>query len=46
VTDGDIRRGILKGISLDEPVKRIFYVSPLTAYIDDDPETMHRIMKE
>ena len=46
VTDGDIRRGILKGISLDEPVKRIFYVSPLTASIDDDPKTMHRIMKE
>jgi dTDP-glucose pyrophosphorylase len=46
VTDGDIRRGILKGVSLDEPVKRIFYVSPLTASIDDDPKTMHRIMKE
>ncbi|MCP4670888.1 MAG: CBS domain-containing protein [Desulfobacula sp.] len=46
VTDGDIRRGILKGISLDESVKRIFYVSPLTASIDDDPQTMHKIMKE
>jgi dTDP-glucose pyrophosphorylase len=46
VTDGDIRRGILKGISLDAPVKRIFYVSPLTASIDDDPKTMRRIMKE
>jgi dTDP-glucose pyrophosphorylase len=46
VTDGDIRRGILKGVSLDEPVKHIFYVSPLTASIDDDPRTMHRIMKE
>ncbi len=46
VTDGDIRRGILKGVSLDAPVKQIYYVSPLTASIDDDPETMHRIMKE
>ncbi len=46
VTDGDIRRGILKGISLDAPVKQIYYVSPLTASIDDDPETMHRIMRE
>ena len=46
VTDGDIRRGILKSVDLDEPVKRIYYVSPLTASIDDDPETMHRIMKE
>ncbi len=46
VTDGDIRRGILKGVSLDAPVKQIYYVSPLTASIDDDPETMHRIMRE
>ncbi|SDT85643.1 nucleotidyltransferase family protein [Desulfobacula phenolica] len=46
VTDGDIRRGILKGISLDEPVERIYYVSPLTASVKDDPGTMHRIMKE
>ncbi len=46
VTDGDIRRGILKGISLDEPVKRIYYVSPLTASVDDDLETLHRIMKD
>ncbi len=46
VTDGDIRRGIIKGVSLDAPVKQIYYVSPLTASIDDDPETMHRIMKD
>jgi len=46
VTDGDIRRGILNGISLEEPVKRIYYVSPLTASVDDDIKTMNRIMKE
>ncbi len=46
VTDGDIRRGLLKGVGLNEPVKRIYYVSPLTASIDDDPATMHGIMKE
>ncbi len=46
VTDGDIRRGILKGVSLDAPVKQIYYVSPLTASIDDDTETMHRIMRD
>ena len=46
VTDGDIRRGLLKGVSLDEPVKRIYYVSPLAASIDDDPETMSKIMKD
>lgn len=46
VTDGDIRRGILKGTSLDEPVKRIYYVSPLTASVEDDTDAMKRIMKE
>jgi len=46
VTDGDIRRGILKGVSIDAPVKRIYYVSPLTASVDDDVKTMKRIMKE
>ena len=46
VTDGDIRRGILKGVPLEAPVKRIYYVSPLTASIDDDQDTIHRIMKE
>jgi len=46
VTDGDIRRGILKGVSIDAPVKRIYYVSPLTASVDDDVKTMKRITKE
>ena len=46
VTDGDIRRGLLKGIGLEEPVKRIYYVTPLTASVDDDTKTMNRIMTE
>ena len=46
VTDGDIRRGLLKGITLDAPVKKIYYVTPLTATIDDDTKTMQRIMKD
>ncbi|MCG8552395.1 MAG: CBS domain-containing protein, partial [Desulfobacterales bacterium] len=46
VTDGDIRRGLLKGVGLEEPVKLIYYVSPLTASVDDDLATMHKIMKD
>jgi dTDP-glucose pyrophosphorylase len=46
VTDGDIRRGLLKGVGLEEPVKQVYYVSPLTASVDDDPATVIRIMKE
>ena len=45
ITDGDIRRGLLDGVSLDSPVKQIYYVSPLTASIDDNPEAIHNLMK-
>lgn len=46
VTDGDIRRGLLKGVSLEEPVKQVYYVSPLTASVEDSHATVIRIMKE
>lgn len=46
VTDGDIRRGLLKGTSLDAPVKQIYYVSPLTASVDDDKQVIRRIIME
>lgn len=46
VTDGDIRRGLLKGVSLEEPVKKVYYVSPLTASVDDDLSTVIQIMKD
>ena len=45
VTDGDIRRGILKGISMDAPVKRIMQCSPLTASVDDSREKILALMK-
>lgn len=46
VTDGDIRRGLLKGVSLDDPVKQIYYVSPLTASVEDDAQVIRRIMMD
>lgn len=45
VTDGDIRRGILKGIGLDEPVSLIMNTSPNTCRNDDDREAMLTRMK-
>jgi len=46
VTDGDIRRGILKGMSLDEPVHRIMNQEPTVASIEESREiilaAMHR----
>lgn len=45
VTDGDIRRGILNGISLEEPVERVMNSHPLTARTEERRETILAIMK-
>lgn len=37
VTDGDIRRGLLRGIALDNPVSDIMNAEPNYAHVDDDP---------
>ena len=38
VTDGDIRRGILKGMSLDEVIETIYCKTPTTCGINDSKE--------
>lgn len=45
VTDGDIRSGILKGISLDAPVHNIMHRHPTVARPGDDRELILNIMK-
>lgn len=45
VTDGDIRRAILRGVRLEEPVTLIMYSHPTVARINDDKETILAIMK-
>jgi dTDP-glucose pyrophosphorylase len=45
VTDGDIRRGIMKGISLDSPVGQVMNPSPVTARLNDGRENILAIMK-
>jgi dTDP-glucose pyrophosphorylase len=45
VTDGDIRRGILKGLSLDLPVSEIMYSDPSIARISDSRETILAAMR-
>lgn len=40
VTDGDVRRGILRGIGLREAVSSIMNAHPLTAGLDEDREIM------
>ena len=45
VTDGDIRRGILKEISLDSPVQEIMNTNPTVVRIQDDRENILLTMK-
>lgn len=45
VTDGDIRRGILKGMSLEEPVQRIMNPDPTVAMIDEGREGILAMMR-
>lgn len=45
VTDGDVRRAILHGISFDEPVNRIMNQQPKTVKIDESRDAVLFIMK-
>lgn len=50
VTDGDIRRAILKGIKITHPLRKLIENKgehfPLTAHIAEDPDTVLAKMKE
>jgi dTDP-glucose pyrophosphorylase len=46
VTDGDIRRGILKGIALDSPVEKIMNSSPTTLSRDQPSDAMLALMRQ
>ncbi|MFX0560591.1 nucleotidyltransferase family protein [Tepidibacillus infernus] len=46
VTDGDIRRGILKGISFDSRVIEIMNRQPITAKVSDDDKYILSILKK
>lgn len=45
VTDGDIRRGILNGIPLNEPVTLVMNANPVTASLQDGRENILAAMK-
>lgn len=42
ITDGDIRRGLLNGLSLDTAVESIMFVTPTVAHINDSKEDILR----
>lgn len=45
VTDGDIRRGILNGISLNESVQKIMNKTPIIAGVNEERKSILAIMK-
>ncbi|WP_028586180.1 nucleotidyltransferase family protein [Desulfocurvus vexinensis] len=46
VTDGDIRRGLLQGVELAEPVERVLNRTPVTAQAGPGPAELLQIMRE
>lgn len=46
VTDGDIRRGILKGISLANPVREVMNREPTVAHLNEGREHILNLMKK
>ncbi|MFC1516095.1 nucleotidyltransferase family protein [Thermodesulfobacteriota bacterium] len=45
VTDGDIRRGILRGVRIDEPVARIMNDTPIVSTHNEDRDVLIHRMK-
>ncbi len=45
-TDGDIRRGILQGITLEQPVGLVMKKDPITAKVCQSREVIFRMMRE
>lgn len=46
VTDGDVRRWILSGNSLDAPIERMSNAKPIVLSMDHDPDTVQSMMLE
>lgn len=46
ITDGNIRRGLLRGLTLDAPVIEVMNCRPTTAHIEDGLEAAWRLMRE
>lgn len=45
VTDGDVRRAILRGVSLEDEVRNVMHIEPVTADLDTDRGPILELMK-
>ena len=46
VTDGDVRRGILRGVDLDGPVSQVMHTTPTTVTQGDSNDALRRLMRQ
>ncbi len=46
VTDGDVRRGMLRGLRLEDPVERVMHRTPITARPDSPREDLLLLMRQ
>jgi dTDP-glucose pyrophosphorylase len=46
VTDGDIRRGLIKHFKMDDPISHVVHTTPRTASLNDDRGSILVMMKE
>lgn len=46
VTDGDVRRGLLRGLSLDQTVDHVTNVNPIVVDAGEDASTIQRVMRD
>lgn len=45
LTDGDVRRGLLRGVALQESVSRVMCANPLTVRLGERPDIIRQIMR-
>lgn len=46
VTDGDVRRGLLRGVSLDDPVEKVMNANPVSHKVNESREEALQVMQE
>lgn len=46
ITDGDVRRGLLRGVQLDAPVTEIMNARPIVAKVGDSPDAIQRVARQ
>ena len=45
LTDGDIRRGLVKGLSLNDPIDKITFQSPVITGLNENLSTIKNLME-